>query len=150
MYITDIQCYPPGKPVPIIIHSSDQTAVEGGKATFYCIFKDNYLPLDYTVYWTINNAIVWEDSNYSDYYMTVSQHCPSDNVSCCQFITELKVITAALSLDGTTVECTATIHGVNSSHGNQLGKSKMIIITIAICIYKEFPVCVFNCAISSM
>ena len=130
-YYIDIQCYPPGKPVPIIIHSSDQTAVEGGKATFYCIFKDNYSPqLDHTVYWTINNTIVWEDSNYSDYHMTVRHHCPSDNVSCCQFITELKVTTAALSLNGSTIECTATMHGINSSHSNQLGNLKMIIITI--------------------
>ena len=95
-------------------------------ATFNCIFGDNYSPDDYTVYWIINNTLVQEDSNYSDYHMTVKQHCPSDNTSCCQFITELHVITD-LSLDGTTVVCTAMINNVRSPYSNQLSKLRVCI-----------------------
>lgn len=87
------------------------------------------------VLWTINSSVVQESSNYRNYKMTVSKKCPSNNGSCCQFITELHVITD-LSLNGVTVECEALENEIPSSYRNHLSKYTICLTEDSIFYYR--------------
>jgi len=114
---TDVQCFPPGDPIPLSSSSNNQTTVEGEAITFQCVFGGNYHK-DYYVYWQVilqngSDIIVDDDSNFPDYHCHTQQKC--SNYSCCQFITQLYINKTNMPLNNAMITCNAVINSIISS-----------------------------------
>jgi len=116
---TDVQCFPPKDPIPLLNSNNNQTTVEGEAIAFQCEFGGNYHK-DYNVYWQVtfqngSNITVDDDSNFFYFHIHTQQKCPSTNYSCCHFITQLYINTTTMPLNNAMITCNAAISSTTSS-----------------------------------
>ena len=112
--------------MPLLSITSNQTTVEEVAITYRCIFKGNYSPITYgDVYWVVgiqngSSITILDNSNFTDYHVNTCRNCPHDNFACCQFVTELWILTT-LPLNNAMISCVAIYDSVPSYNTSDLG-----------------------------